>query len=126
MRRERKVVPPREGLMHLVDAAGYSLHGLRRLLRETAARQEVVAGALGVLALLLRGASVGQVLGFGMLILALLAIEALNTAVEVVVDHLSPGWSEMAKDAKDLGSLAVGLVAVIVVAQFAWAMLLPA
>ena len=123
---ERKVVPPRKGLLHLVDAAGYSLQGLRRLLRESAARQEVLAGLLGAVALILRGASVGQIIGFGMLILALLAVEALNTALEEVVDHLSPGWSEMAKNAKDLGSLAVGLVAVIVAGQFGWAMICPA
>ena len=104
---ERKVVPPRKGLLHLVDAAGYSLQGLRRLPRESAARQEVLAGLLGAVALILRGASVGQIIGFGMLILALLAVEALNTALEVLVDHLSPGWSQFAKEAKDLGSLAV-------------------
>ena len=90
---ERKVVPPRKGLMHLVDAAGYSLQGLRRLMRESAARHEVLAGALGIAALILRGASVGQTLGFAMLILALMAVEALNTALEEVVDHLSPGLS---------------------------------
>ena len=123
---ERKVVPPRKGLLHLVDAAGYSLQGLRRLMRESAARHEVLAGALGVVALILRGASAGQTLGFAMLILALMAVEALNTALEEVVDHLSPGWSEMAKNAKDLGSLAVGLVAVIAGVQFGWAMLCPA
>lgn len=123
---ERKVVPPRKGVMHLVDAAGYSLQGMRRLLRESAARQEVLAGVLGAAALGLRGASIGQIIGFGMLILALLAVEALNTALEEVVDHLSPGWSEMAKNAKDLGSLAVGLVVLIVAVQFGWAMLCPA
>lgn len=123
---EPKVVPPRKGLLHLVDAAGYSLQGLRRLLRESAARQEVLGGLLGAVALILRGASVGQIIGFGMLILALLAVEALNTALEEVVDHLSPGWSEMAKNAKDLGSLAVGLVAVIVAVQFGSAMICPA
>ncbi|HRK42899.1 MAG TPA: diacylglycerol kinase [Gemmobacter sp.] len=123
---ERKVVPPRKGLLHLVDAAGYSLQGLRRLMRESAARHEVLAGLLGVAALGLRGASLGQIITFGMLILALLAVEALNTALEEVVDHLSPGWSEMAKNAKDLGSLAVGLVVVIVGVQFGWAMLCPA
>ncbi len=122
---ERKVVPPRKGVMHLVDAAGYSLQGMRRLLRESAARQEVLAGVLGAAALGLRGASIGQIIGFGMLILALLAVEALNTALEEVVDHLSPGWSEMAKNAKDLGSLAVGLVVLIVAVQFGWAMLCP-
>ena len=122
---ERKVVPPRKGVMHLVDAAGYSLQGMRRLLRESAARQEVLAGVLGAAALGLRGASIGQIIGFAMLVLALLAVEALNTALEEVVDHLSPGWSEMAKNAKDLGSLAVGLVVVIVGVQFGWAMLCP-
>ena len=39
--------------------------------------------------------------------LGLIAVEALNTALEELVDHLSPGWSEFAKHAKDLGSLAV-------------------
>ena len=43
-------------------------------------------------------------LGLGLL---LIAVEALNTALEVLVDHLSPGWSAWAKEAKDLGSLAV-------------------
>lgn len=44
---------------------------------------------------------------FGILWLLLVAIEALNTAVEAIVDHVSPHWSEAARDAKDLGSLAV-------------------
>ena len=39
--------------------------------------------------------------------LLLIAVEALNTAVEAIVDHVSPHWSEAARDAKDLGSLAV-------------------
>jgi diacylglycerol kinase (ATP) len=39
--------------------------------------------------------------------LLLIATEALNTAIEVLVDHVSPNWSEAARDAKDLGSLAV-------------------
>ncbi len=47
------------------------------------------------------------------LVLLLVATEALNTALEVLVDHLSPGWSEFAKDAKDLGSLAVACVVAI-------------
>lgn len=104
---------PRKGLMHFVDAAGYSLQGMRRLLRESAARQECLAGVVGVGLLLVRGASGGQIAVFVMLILGLLAVEALNTALEVLVDHLSPGWSEMARDAKDLGSLAVGLTVTI-------------
>lgn len=40
------------------------------------------------------------------LLLALVAVEALNTAIECIVDHLAPDWQEYARDAKDLGSLA--------------------
>ena len=122
---KRDVIPPRKGLMHLVDATGYSIQGFRRLMQESAAWHEVVAGALGVVALALRGASVGQIAVFIMLILALLAVEALNTAIEEVVDHLSPGWSLMAKNAKDLGSLAVGLTVAITVIHVALAMIWP-
>ena len=40
------------------------------------------------------------------LVLLLVAFEALNTAIECIVDHLAPQWQEFARDAKDLGSLA--------------------
>lgn len=100
--------PPRKsGVAHFFAAAGYSLGGLQRLSRESAFRQEValIAGLLVVLVVF--GASVPELLGLLALGLALIAVEALNTALEVLVDHLSPGWSQFAKEAKDLGSLAV-------------------
>ncbi|NCU20091.1 diacylglycerol kinase, partial [Candidatus Falkowbacteria bacterium] len=37
-------------------------------------------------------------------------VEALNTAIECLVDQLSPDWAEFARDAKDLGSVAVACV----------------
>jgi len=40
------------------------------------------------------------------LFFALIAVEALNTAIECIVDHLASDWQEFARDAKDLGSLA--------------------
>lgn len=100
--------PPRKsGIAHFFAAAGYSLGGLKRLARESAFRQEValIAGLLAIL--LVFGASLPDVLGLLAIGLLLIAVEALNTALEVLVDHLSPGWSQFAKDAKDLGSLAV-------------------
>ena len=39
-------------------------------------------------------------------VFALIAVEALNTAIECIVDHLASDWQEFARDAKDLGSLA--------------------
>lgn len=100
--------PPRKsGLAHFFAAAGYSFGGLQRLSQESAFRQEVllIAGLVGLF--VVAGASLPEILGLLAIGLALVAIEALNTALEVLVDHLSPGWSQFAKDAKDLGSLAV-------------------
>jgi len=100
--------PPRKkGIAHFFAAASYSIGGLKRLARESAFRQEV-ALILGLLVLFLAlGASLPEIMGMLAIGLLLIAVEALNTAIEVLVDHLSPGWSEFAKDAKDLGSLAV-------------------
>lgn len=108
--------PPRKsGIAHFFAAAGYSLAGLRRLARESAFRQEVLL-ILGLLAVfVVFGATLAEIAGLLALGLVLVATEALNTALEVLVDHLSPGWSAWAKDAKDLGSLAVACVIGVVV-----------
>lgn len=97
----------KSGVAHFFAAAAYSAAGLRRLAQESAFRQEValIVGLLVLCAAL--GATLPEVLGLVALGLLLIAVEALNTALEVLVDHLSPGWSAFAKDAKDLGSLAV-------------------
>jgi diacylglycerol kinase (ATP) len=103
--------PPRKsGVAHFLAAAGYSLAGLKRLMRESAFRQEVLL-ILGLLVVfVVFGATLPEIAGLIALGLVLVATEALNTALEVLVDHLSPGWSAWAKDAKDLGSLAVACV----------------
>lgn len=98
--------------MHIIDAAGYSMDGLRRLWAETAARLEI-GGAVVVAGLFaLRGAEPWHWLVALLLFALVLAMEAVNTALEDLADHLSPEWSQMAKNVKDLGSLAVGLMLV--------------
>lgn len=98
------------GFAHFLAAARYSTAGLKRLWREAAFRQEVAGGAMAFVVLLVARASLAEVVGFVILWLILAMVETLNTALEVVVDHISPGWSEFARDAKDLGSLAVALL----------------
>jgi diacylglycerol kinase (ATP) len=117
--------PPRKtGIAHFFAAAGYSAGGARRLWREAAFRQELL-GLAGLLALfLIVGASSGEVLGLLLLGLIVLAVEALNTALEEIVDHISPGWSEFAKHAKDLGSFAVMCALVATGLYAAWVVLL--
>ena len=80
---------------------------MKRLWAEAAFRHEVLAIVLVLAGLCLFGASLSQILIATILILLLIATEALNTALECIVDHISPGWAEFARDAKDLGSLAV-------------------
>lgn len=98
---------PTLGPRRVLAAARYSAAGARRLLREPAFVQELAAagGAAALFALV--GATLREWLVLAMLVLAVLAVEALNTAIEEVVDHLSPDWSHFAKNAKDLGSFAV-------------------
>ncbi|MFD1195263.1 diacylglycerol kinase [Seohaeicola saemankumensis] len=98
------------GFAHLIAATGYSVAGLRRMWQESAFRQEVIGGAAVLLLLLALGGSAGQIGLMTVLLLALLAIEALNTAIEAIVDHLSPDWSVFAKQAKDIASAAVFLM----------------
>ncbi|THD84770.1 diacylglycerol kinase [Aliigemmobacter aestuarii] len=110
---DRKVIPPRKGLLHVVDAASYSLAGFKRLWAETAARLEIGGAVLVALAFLWRGAEAWHWLTALLLLALILVVEALNTAIEVLTDRISPEWSEMARDAKDLGSLAVGLMLLV-------------
>ncbi len=117
-------VPPRKtGLAHLLAAARYSVGGLRRLARESAFRQEVALGGLVLVLLAIFGPGWGHVAGFAVLLCLLVAVEALNTAIEVLVDHLSPQWAEFARDAKDLGSLAVAAVLAGMGCYLAWMLL---
>jgi diacylglycerol kinase (ATP) len=51
-----------------------------------------------------------QFVAFVVLALVLLAVEALNTAIEEIVDHISPDWSQTGKHAKDCGSVAVSFL----------------
>jgi len=95
------------GLKHLFAAGTYSIAGIRRLWAETAFRHEVLAAVAVLAGLAAFGASLMQILVAAILILLLIATEALNTALECIVDHVSPDWAEFARDAKDLGSLAV-------------------
>ncbi|MGL4236603.1 diacylglycerol kinase [Tabrizicola sp.] len=108
------------GLAHLWAAAGYSAAGARRMWREAAFRQELAALVGFCLLFLLVGAQAGEFLGLLVLGLIVMAIEALNTAIEEVVDHVSPGWSEFAKNAKDMGSFAVMCALVATGLYAAW------
>ena len=93
--------------MHILAAAKYSMGGLSVLARETAFKLEIVCAAILYALFALVGAQASQYVVLTILALAVLCAEALNTAVELIVDEISPHRSEFARKTKDLGSLAV-------------------
>lgn len=90
------------------NATRYSIDGCVYLLRsEFAARVEVYAFFWMMVALVLLKSSL-LTLGIAtILFLIMIATEALNTAIEVIIDRVSPEISPAGKKAKDLGSFAV-------------------
>lgn len=106
------------GLQRIWNAFGYSLDGLRAAYKHEAAfRQETLLVVLLIpLALWLPGSHTGKALMIGSVLLVII-VELLNTAIEAIVDRISPDLNELAKRAKDVGSAAVlvSLVNVLVV-----------
>ncbi|MGB7286571.1 MAG: diacylglycerol kinase [Salaquimonas sp.] len=95
------------GFAHLIAATRYSSAGFLVLLKEAAFRQELTFAAIALVLYVLIGVSAQSIVIALCLIMITLAIEAVNTAIELVIDKTSPEISEYAKNAKDLGSLAV-------------------
>ena len=95
------------GISHFFAAASYSLGGFKRLIKEAAFRQELLFAAVALILLLAVGATLFELMVAVVLFLIVFAIEALNTAIEEVIDRISPEISMVGKHAKDLGSFAV-------------------
>ncbi len=95
------------GLKHILNATRYSMAGLKVLLRERAARLEIAMLVAGIVVLYLFDGRFSDYLAIGLLFCVTLSVETNNTAIESIVDKLSPEQSDFARDTKDLGSLSV-------------------
>jgi len=95
------------GIKRVFDSFRYTCSGLREGLTEVAVKQELFFGLLHIIALCLVPISVMAKLFLTVVWLIWLCVELLNTAIEAVVDLVSPQWHALAKRAKDLGSAAV-------------------
>jgi diacylglycerol kinase (ATP) len=102
----RRTVKKLTGIAHFIAAGSYSLGGARRLLGEAAFRHELIAFTVAIIAFVIAGATLFQYIAMALLFLLMVAFEALNTAIEEIVDRVSPEISDMGRNAKDLGSLA--------------------
>ncbi len=106
-----QIIPKRStGLRRIYRAFLYSVSGLRIAIRDEAAfRQELLlAVALSILCLILPFEDWIRIALIALHMVVLIT-ELLNTAVESVVNKVSPEFHEEAKKAKDTGSAAVML-----------------
>lgn len=95
------------GVRRIIAATRYSMQGLLRLWKEEAFRHEIYAFAAGLVLFAIVGAAAMDYFIFLILMLILFSVEALNTAIEELVDRISPEISTVGRHAKDLGSFAV-------------------
>lgn len=109
---------PKTGLARLVSAFRCSLKGFASCYRsEEAFRQETIIFVLLVpVIFLLPVTPTLKLLLFAVNSLVLI-VELLNSAVEAIVDKVSPDYDELAGRAKDMGSAAV-LLSLIISAAF--------
>ena len=111
------------GLRRVCNALGYSLAGLAAAYRnEDAFRQEVLMAVILVpLALFLSESAIARALMIASVLLVII-VELLNSAIEATVDRISLENHSLAKRAKDIGSAAVLLSLVNLVAV--WGLLI--
>jgi diacylglycerol kinase (ATP) len=111
------------GPRQIYTAFGWSMKGLKACFQYEASFRLEVFNAIVVipLGLWLGAGAVEKIIliTFPMLVLAM---ELLNSAIEAVVDKVSPEFHELAGRAKDMGSAAVFLMMVMVVVS--WALIL--
>lgn len=105
------------GLKRILNALRYSCSGLKEAYRnEDAFRQELILAIILVpLAFWICPEAIGRALLIGSVLL-LLIVELLNSAIEATVDRISLDDHPLAKRAKDIGSAAVLLCIINLIA----------
>jgi diacylglycerol kinase (ATP) len=112
-----------QGLRRLMNAFGYSRDGFAAAWKHEAAfREELLLAAITIpLGLWLGQTGIERALLVGTILIVLI-VELLNSAIEAVVDRVSPERHELSKRAKDIGSAAVLVTLTLAVAV--WALIL--
>jgi diacylglycerol kinase (ATP) len=111
------------GLRRLWNAFFYTLDGLRAAYRhEDAFRQEAWLAAVMIpLAFFLPVSGIGKALMIASVLLVLI-VELINSAIEAAIDRISLERHTLSKRAKDIGSAAVMIALINVLAT--WALVL--
>ena len=107
------------GLRRLMNAFFYTLDGLRAAYRhEDAFRQEVwLACILIPLSFFLPVSGIGRAMMIASVLLVLI-VELVNSAIEAAIDRISLERHQLSKRAKDIGSAAVMVALINVIATW--------
>jgi diacylglycerol kinase (ATP) len=109
----------RGGMRRIVDAATYSVAGLRAAVRHEAAfRQELIVGVPMVLLAPFVAPGRWQALAMIASVMLVWIVELLNSAVEALADRIGTEHHPLLGRAKDLGSAAVMLSLALAVATW--------
>lgn len=101
-----------------IKASRNTADGIKALWQERAFREELIASCIGLIALYFMPFASLLKLILVLLLMLLLVVEAINSAVEAVVDRISKEIHPLSKIAKDIGSAAIAIV--IVMNLIAW------
>ncbi len=111
--------PKKTGFSRIISACVYSIEGLKTAFQgEAAFRQEMALFLLFIPLLILLPFSLVIKLVLLTANTIVLIVELLNSAIEAVVDLVSPEYDILAKNAKDMGSAAVFLA--VILASTVW------
>lgn len=107
--------PGKTGIPRIIDALGYSMHGLRAtFVSEAAFRQELLLTAVLLPLSFWLAQTALQWVALITPLFLMLVVELLNSAVEAAIDRISDERHELSKRAKDMGSAAVLLTLMLV------------
>lgn len=106
-------------LIHFKSALRCSLSGIRSAFKhEIAFRHDVWLGVLNIIGLVFVHIPCLVKLFLFVLWGGIIVTELINSAIEAVVDLVSPEWNELARDAKDMGSAAVFCAVLLLVVSW--------
>lgn len=103
-------------LVDRLKSFGYAISGLKILFKEEHnARIHIIVALIAIALGGVFDITAYEWLAIFILIGLVLGLEALNSSVENLSDHVSPQWNEKIKKAKDLSAAAVFIAALIAV-----------
>ena len=116
--------PKRSDFNHVFRALGYAFEGLwDAFRREAAFRHEFILGIILFPVTLLLPFDVTLRIVLNALWISLLVAELINSAIEAIVDLVTPEWHPLAKQAKDMASAAVLCALIAFLASWIYALI---